>query len=39
MDMSGFWIIGIILNIVLTGAAVYWVVKQINSGSKRDRND
>lgn len=27
--MSAFWIFGIVLNVTLTGLAIWWVVKQM----------
>lgn len=31
--MSGFLIVGIVVNVLLTGLAIYWVVRNMKSGS------
>jgi len=28
-DMSGFWIVGIVLNVSLTGLALWWVFREM----------
>ena len=30
--MEGFWIIGIVVNLVLTSLAIYWIVRQVRAG-------
>jgi len=36
--MSLFWIIGIVLNVVLSGLAIWWVVRQMKA-PRRDGDD
>ncbi|MDH4134035.1 MAG: hypothetical protein OEV31_04550 [Gammaproteobacteria bacterium] len=33
--MSGFLLVGIVVNVLLTGLAIYWVVRNMKSGSSR----
>lgn len=33
--MSGFLIVGIVVNVLLTGLAIYWVVRNMKSGAPR----
>lgn len=37
--MSLFWIIGIILNVLLTGLAIWWVLKQMRRPDEPPRDD
>ena len=37
--MSLFWIIGIILNVLLTGLAIWWVLKQMRRPGDPPRDD
>lgn len=36
--MSLFWIIGIVLNVVLSGLAIWWVVRQMK-GPRQNGDD
>jgi hypothetical protein len=33
--VEGFWIIGIVVNLLLTGLAIYWIVGQVKAGRPR----
>ena len=35
--MSTFWIIGIVVNVTLTGLAIYWVVQQMKPRDKDEK--
>jgi heme/copper-type cytochrome/quinol oxidase subunit 4 len=37
--MSLFWIVGIVLNVVLTGLAIWWVVRQMRRREDPPRDD
>ena len=37
--MSLFWIVGIILNVGLTGLAIWWVVKQMRRPQNPPRDE
>jgi hypothetical protein len=37
--VSLFWIIGIVLNVVLTGLAIWWVLKQMRRPDEPPRNN
>jgi hypothetical protein len=37
--MSLFWIVGIVLNLVLTGLAIWWVVRQMRRRGDPPRDE